>query len=148
MNIIPEPANAMAQCHQVWSNRLHHTNLVYITIYSLQGACQPHHKRQNHNLKVIIKSVTLYIIWLDHVTPLILFGHAPPVHASINPYHILPVLIRSIQGSHPSSLPWNSHETTFYTASTFKAILALRVESGFLPSPQTIYVCPQAVEES
>ena len=70
---------------------------------------------RNINWKVIIKSVTLYMIWLDHVPFLIMFGHAPPVHASISSYHILPVLIRSIHGSHPSSIPWNSHETTLYT---------------------------------
>ena len=75
----------------------------------------------------------LYMIWLDHVSFLIMFGHAPPVHASISPYHILLVLIRFIDGSHPSSLPWNSHETTFYTASTFEAVHA--IESGVRPSP-------------
>ncbi|KAF3503722.1 hypothetical protein F2Q69_00042360 [Brassica cretica] len=62
-----------------------------------------------------------------------MFGHAPPVHASISPYHILLVLIRFIDGSHPSSLPWNSHETTFYTASTFKVVHA--IESGVRLSP-------------
>ena len=61
------------------------------------------------------------------------FGHVPPVQASINPYHILPVLIRSIHGSHPSSIPWNSHETTSYTASTVKAVHAIK--SGVWPSP-------------
>ena len=74
----------------------------------------------------------LYMIWLDHVSFLIMFGHDPPVHASISPYHILPVLIRSIHGLHPSSLPWNSHETTFCTAPTFKAVHA--IESGVRPS--------------
>ena len=88
---------------------------------------------RDKNINWKVKSVTLYIIWLDHVHFLIMFGHAPPVHASINPYHILPVLIRSIHGSHPSSLPWNSHETTFYTASTFKVGLASK--SGVRPSP-------------
>ncbi|KAF3574728.1 hypothetical protein F2Q69_00059336 [Brassica cretica] len=56
------------------------------------------------------------------------------------PYHILPVLIRSIHGSHPSSLPWNSHETTFYTASTFEAVHAIESEvqpSAFSPG----YLC-------
>ena len=88
---------------------------------------------KNINWKVIIKLVTLYMIWSDHVPFLVMFGHAPTMHASINPYHILPVFIRSIHGSHPSSLPWNSHETTFYTASTFKVVHA--IESGVRPSP-------------
>ena len=66
------------------------------------------------------------MIWFDHVPLHIMSGHAPPVHAYINTYHILPVLIRSIHGSHQSPLPWNSHENTFYTASTFKAVLASR----------------------
>ena len=90
---------------------------------------------RDKNINWKVKSVTLYIIWLDHVHFLIMFGHAPPVHASINPYHILPLLIRSIQGSHPSFLPWNFHETTFYTASVFKAVHAF--ESGFRPSPSS-----------
>ncbi|KAF3584431.1 hypothetical protein F2Q69_00029709 [Brassica cretica] len=53
-------------------------------------------------------------------------------HAFIKYYHILPVLIISIHGSHQSSLPLNSHETVFYTASAFKAVHA--IESGFRPS--------------
>ena len=59
--------------------------------------------------------------------------HAPPKHASIKSYHLPPVLIRSNDGSNPSSPPWNSHETTFYTASAFKAVHA--IESGVRPSP-------------
>ena len=73
------------------------------------------------------------MVWFDHVPPLIVFGHAPPVHVSVNAYHILPVLIRSIHGSHPSSLTWNSHDTTIYTTSTFKVVLASK--SWVRPSP-------------
>ncbi|KAJ4901983.1 Uncharacterized protein Rs2_15934 [Raphanus sativus] len=60
-------------------------------------------------------------------------GHAPPLHASIKSYHILPVFIRTNHGSHPSSISWNFHETSFCTASTFKAVHAF--ESGVRPSP-------------
>ena len=134
MSIIPEPAKAMVQCNQVWTHRLHHNHSEYMVfkgraILDLDRTTRD----RNINWKVIIKSVTLYMIWLDHVPFLIMFGHAPPVHDSINPYHTLPVLIRSIHGSHPSSLPWNFYETTFYTASAFKAVHA--IESGFRPSP-------------
>ncbi|KAF2616810.1 hypothetical protein F2Q68_00039242 [Brassica cretica] len=64
-----------------------------------------------------------------------MFGHAPPEHAYIKHYHILPVLIISLHGLYPSSLPWNSHETTFYTVSAFKAVHAF--ESGVRPSPSS-----------
>ncbi|KAG2316777.1 hypothetical protein Bca52824_019899 [Brassica carinata] len=49
-----------------------------------------------------------------------------------SPYHILTVMIRSIQWSCLSSIPWNSHGTS-QTASTFEAVLAFG--SGVCPSP-------------
>ena len=91
---------------------------------------------RNMNWKVIIKSVTLYMIWLYHVPSLSWTAMIIQAMPLSSPYHILPVLIRSIHGSHPSSLPWNSHETTFYTASTFEAVNAIESEvrpSAFSP---------------
>ncbi|KAL0853670.1 hypothetical protein Bca101_058822 [Brassica carinata] len=59
-------------------------------------------------------------------------GHTPFDHASINPYHIPPVLVRSIQGSYQTSHPWNFHETAFLHTSAFKAVST--IGSAFRPS--------------
>ncbi|KAF3607167.1 hypothetical protein DY000_02048449 [Brassica cretica] len=79
----------------------------------------------------------------DLVPSLIMDVPAPLAHAFIKSYHILPVLIISIHGSHQSSLPLNSHETALYTAFAFKAVHA--IESGVRPSlfsPEHLRVFP------
>lgn len=111
-------------------------SLQYITIYGLQRRatlgliCTSRDTNINH--KVIICTCYLRLDLTRSCASCIMSGHAPPLHASIMPYHILPVLIRSNHGSHPSSISWNFHETSFCTASTFKAVHAFG--SGVRPS--------------
>ncbi|KAJ4885698.1 Uncharacterized protein Rs2_35791 [Raphanus sativus] len=111
-------------------------SLQYITIYGLQGRailgliCTSRDTNINH--KVIICTCYLRLDLTRSCASCIMSGHAPPLQTSIMPYHILPVLIRTNHGSHPSSLSWDFHETSFCTASTFKAVQAFG--SGVWPS--------------
>ena len=73
------------------------------------------------------------MIWLDHVPSLIMDGHAPPGHASIIVLSHTSSIDKIYSRVAPTSHPWNFHETSFYTASAFKAVLACK--SGVWPSP-------------
>ncbi|KAJ4866847.1 hypothetical protein Rs2_51620 [Raphanus sativus] len=112
-------------------------SLKYITMYGLQGhailglICTSRDTNINH--KVIICTCYLIPDLTRSCASCIMSGHAPPLHASIMPYHILPVLIRSNHGSHPPPISWNFHETSFCTASTFKTVPA--IGSEVRPSP-------------
>lgn len=127
-------------------------SLQYITIYGLQGRatlgliCTSRDTNINH--KVIICTCYFRLDLTRSCASCIMSGHAPPLYASIKYYHIPPVLIRTNHGSHPSSIPWNSHENSFCTASTFKAVHAFGVESGLLHSLLSICVCYHDVEEA
>ena len=137
MDIIHEPAKAMVQCHQVWSNRLDHVNLVYITIYGLQVACHTwpwsHHKRQKHKLESIYKIG--YLIH-DRIRSCAFPYYVRPCSSSAYLYQSLSYTSSIDKISPwvapmfpPIDLPWNR----FYTASSYKAVLASW--SGIRPSP-------------
>ncbi|KAF2612719.1 hypothetical protein F2Q70_00013540 [Brassica cretica] len=70
---------------------------------------------------------------LDHVPSLIMDGHAPPGHTSIIVLSHTSSIDKIYSRVTPTSHPWNFHETSFHTASAFKAVHA--IESGVQPSP-------------
>ncbi|KAF2535159.1 hypothetical protein F2Q68_00021959 [Brassica cretica] len=73
---------------------------------------------------------------------------APLAHALIKSYHIIPVMISSLHGMHPSSLPLISHETGSTLHPPSSLFMPLRVESGLLPSLLDICVCSQDIDEA
>ena len=73
------------------------------------------------------------MILLDLVPSLIMVDHAPQEHASIIVLSHTSSIDKIYSRVAPTSHPWNFHETSFYTASAFKAVHA--IESGVRPSP-------------
>ncbi|KAF3562724.1 hypothetical protein DY000_02015744 [Brassica cretica] len=71
-------------------------------------------------------------MFLDLVPSLIIDDHAPPEHASIIVLSHSSSIDKIYSRVAPTSHPWDFHETSFYTASAFKAVHA--IESGVRPS--------------
>ncbi|KAF3569166.1 hypothetical protein DY000_02015200 [Brassica cretica] len=108
--------------------------------------------RSDHTRPYLNNNTQAQYLWSTpsvHPCYLIKGDHALPQRTSIRSYHILPVLIRSIHGSHPSSLPWNFHETSFCTASAYKAALAMESEVRLTPfSPNHLLGSKSVTTES